>query len=319
MTQPRPAFGPQDGYRAIRLAGISETRPSELDTVYGTGGGIGDQLSAFRYTGAGDEDVSLRGSAVEGQRTGTMEPRPDHIVFWIGDGTATITDPAGRTTQVRPGRPMLLAASERYRFTAAISRVSMLHLSDRMLRSVLADDGVQVAGPLRFQPVEADEELAPLRTVLQALGSRVTDARVTGAERTTVNRKVARAVVDTFPVVNPSSSSSDRLRDALAFVQSNAHLPITLVDIATAARMSPRGVQQSFARSVGVSPLGHLRNVRLDAVHGALLRADPATASVAEVARTWGFAHLGRFSGAYRERFGELPSATLRGRARPAD
>jgi transcriptional regulator GlxA family with amidase domain len=33
---------------------------------------------------------------------------------------------------------------------------------------------------------------------------------------------------------------------------------------------------------------------------------------VAEVARSVGITHLGRFSGAYREEFGELPGETLR-------
>jgi AraC-like DNA-binding protein len=34
--------------------------------------------------------------------------------------------------------------------------------------------------------------------------------------------------------------------------------------------------------------------------------------TVAAVAHRWGFAHLGRFASAYRCRFGEPPSDTLR-------
>jgi AraC-like DNA-binding protein len=312
VTHPRPGSGTSDGFRAVRLAGTSETRPGVLDDTYGTGGGIGDERSAFRYTGAGDADMSLRGSAVEGRRTGTMEPRPDHIVFWIGDGSAVVTDDRGTRTTVRPGQPFLIAASVRYGFEAATSRVSMLHLSDRLLRSALAGEGTQVSGPLRFGRTLADADLADLRSALQSLGRTITDAEVTGRERAALNLRIARIVVRTFPVDAPATTSSERLRVALVYIEQHAREVVTLADIAAAAGMSARGLQQSFNRSLGVSPLAHVRNVRLDAVHEALASADPSSSSVAEVAREWGFAHLGRFSGAYRERFGELPSVTLR-------
>jgi transcriptional regulator GlxA family with amidase domain len=44
----------------------------------------------------------------------------------------------------------------------------------------------------------------------------------------------------------------------------------------------------------------------------ALRRADPATASVAEIARSHQFSEPGRFAVTYRAIFGEMPSSTLR-------
>jgi AraC-like DNA-binding protein len=49
-------------------------------------------------------------------------------------------------------------------------------------------------------------------------------------------------------------------------------------------------------------------------VHQELSRADAWQVNVSEVAYRWGFTHLGRFAGAYRARFGESPSQTLRNR-----
>jgi transcriptional regulator GlxA family with amidase domain len=51
---------------------------------------------------------------------------------------------------------------------------------------------------------------------------------------------------------------------------------------------------------------------RLKAVRIALRGADPATASVAEIAGGCGFTELGRFAGVYQTAFGESPSTTLR-------
>jgi transcriptional regulator GlxA family with amidase domain len=56
----------------------------------------------------------------------------------------------------------------------------------------------------------------------------------------------------------------------------------------------------------------YLREVRLNRVHAELLSADPGSVSVSQVAARWGFLYLGRFTAAYREKFGQRPSETLR-------
>jgi AraC-like DNA-binding protein len=67
------------------------------------------------------------------------------------------------------------------------------------------------------------------------------------------------------------------------------------------------------AEFVGMSPGSYIRIRRLNLARAALLRADPATASVREIARRYGFSELGRFAAVYRGAFGEAPSATLCG------
>lgn len=107
------------------------------------------------------------------------------------------------------------------------------------------------------------------------------------------------------------SSWSEPVRRAVAFVQSNAGMPLTLDEIAAAAGASPRVLQNAFRREVDSTPLEYSRLVRLRGAYLELLAAEPGRALVRDVARRWGFSHLGRFSVAYRATFGESPSETL--------
>lgn len=88
--------------------------------------------------------------------------------------------------------------------------------------------------------------------------------------------------------------------------------PWSLSGMATLAGVSARRLQQGFAEQMGMSPMAYLRVVRLERVRHDLIEGADA---VSEVAYRWGFTHLGRFADAYRRRFAETPSQTLR---RPA-
>jgi transcriptional regulator GlxA family with amidase domain len=102
-----------------------------------------------------------------------------------------------------------------------------------------------------------------------------------------------------------------RMRTAVEFVHANAHLPITLTDIAASAALSARATQQAFERTLGTTPTRYLRTVRLERVRAELQAHRPEEITVGDVARRWGFLHLGRFSAAYAAAFGEYPRATL--------
>ncbi len=97
------------------------------------------------------------------------------------------------------------------------------------------------------------------------------------------------------------------IRRALEFIHANLAAPITVLDIATAARVNIRTLQKGFQRTFGKTPQEVLRNARLDRAHYQLL-ARRDTPSVSDTALACGFSHLGRFSAYYRERFGRLPS-----------
>jgi AraC-like DNA-binding protein len=75
--------------------------------------------------------------------------------------------------------------------------------------------------------------------------------------------------------------------------------------------VSDRTFRSCCAEFLGMSPTRYVLLRRLREVRSALREADPDTANVAEVARRFGFAELGRFAGTYRATFGETPSTTL--------
>ncbi|WP_328807700.1 AraC family transcriptional regulator [Nonomuraea antri] len=102
------------------------------------------------------------------------------------------------------------------------------------------------------------------------------------------------------------------VRRAMEFIEGHAHLPLTTSDVAAAVAVSSRSLQEGFRAHLGLTPMAHLRSVRLVRVHEELAVADPARATVTTVAARWGFLHQGRFAAMYRERFGQQPSETLR-------
>ncbi|WP_049732106.1 AraC family transcriptional regulator [Rhizobium ecuadorense] len=98
---------------------------------------------------------------------------------------------------------------------------------------------------------------------------------------------------------------------AIDFMREHMAEPISLNDIATAAKVSVRTLQQGFRQFRNTTPMAHLHELRMLAAHRDLLESG-ARQAVADIALRWGFTHLGRFSAEYRKRFGQLPSQTLR-------
>jgi AraC-like DNA-binding protein len=136
--------------------------------------------------------------------------------------------------------------------------------------------------------------------------------------RTAIVDTLLATAVSTFPVEGRQPGHERHypaprtVRRAVRFIEEHAADPIGPVEIAAAAGLSPRGLQAAFSRALGTTPSDLLRGTRLEQARAELVAADPGLTSVARVARRWGFAHLGRFAAAYRTRFGELPSDTLR-------
>jgi AraC-like DNA-binding protein len=103
------------------------------------------------------------------------------------------------------------------------------------------------------------------------------------------------------------------VRRAVAFIEANPDLDISVADIARAAHVSVRALQLAFRRHLDTTPLRYLRRVRLDLAHADLQAARPDDGTtVTDVALHWGCADLSRFAADYRAVYAEHPHMTLR-------
>lgn len=87
---------------------------------------------------------------------------------------------------------------------------------------------------------------------------------------------------------------------------------LSLSAICAATGVAQRTLNLACQEFLGQSAMHYARGRRLDLVRQTLLRSDPAATNVTGVAMHYGFWELGRFAQAYRIRFGERPSETLR-------
>jgi AraC-like DNA-binding protein len=115
-------------------------------------------------------------------------------------------------------------------------------------------------------------------------------------------------------LTHPNPTAGRRVvRAAVDYIERHLAEDLTLGKIAESAGCSVRSLQDGFRVEFNTTPWAYVRDRRLVRARSQLLDAGPGTATtVAEVAFRWGFGHLGRFAAAYRTRFGETPSQTLR-------
>ncbi len=100
-----------------------------------------------------------------------------------------------------------------------------------------------------------------------------------------------------------------RLEEVLA-EHRNRQLP--LPELCALMGVSERTMRSCCTEFLAISPSRYMLLRRLKAVRIALRDANPAVASVAEIAGGYGFTEPGRFAVVYRTQFGESPSTTLR-------
>ncbi|WP_128643205.1 AraC family transcriptional regulator [Rhodococcus opacus] len=112
-------------------------------------------------------------------------------------------------------------------------------------------------------------------------------------------------------IMEPSGPARPRtIRRTLEHIDAHPDRMWTVAKLAEVSGVGVRQLQLSFQQHVGVSPMEYLRDVRLSRVHRDLVAAGPEE-TIGSIAYRWGFTHLGRFSVAYRKKYGCTPRDTL--------
>ena len=96
------------------------------------------------------------------------------------------------------------------------------------------------------------------------------------------------------------------------YIELNYKDQITLEELCSSEKFSDRTIRSSFNRLFGFSPKQYLKQYRLGKTHFALIRSNPTSTTVGEVAYDNGFTHMGRFNDQYKTMFGETPYTTLK-------
>jgi len=271
----------------------------------------------YRFTSTGDDDLSLRASQVEGRITGASFTQGEYVVSWMTRGEG-VSDLLGSPMKFLHGQPAMFANDRPAQFDLIDYRLNMMHFGGAYLEGVAGETEGSV-GPIRFDTTfrPSGDALRRWTETVATVARVVYDDGSSALLRAEANRAAAVTLLEVFPHValqprvDLAAPSGGRTRAAVEFMVANAHRPMGTDEIAAAAGISLRSLQAAFRREYDVTATDYLRSIRLDRVRQELRDAEPGLATVAEVARRWGFTHLGRFAASYTTRFGEYPSVTL--------
>lgn len=119
--------------------------------------------------------------------------------------------------------------------------------------------------------------------------------------------------VDQIVFEDMRANASGRLVDrVLDRIEAEPGMDLKVADLAAALHTSPRNIELAFKTYLNVTPKEYLVNLRLNRVREDLLGGAENKPSIKDIARRYGFSHMGNFSRAYFKLFCELPSDTVK-------
>lgn len=112
-----------------------------------------------------------------------------------------------------------------------------------------------------------------------------------------------------FSVLLDLEPKSDRIQQAISYAKSHLHTPLTVPELAEAARLSPRQFSRAFHAETGQSPAKAVENLRVEA---ARLLMEEGRHPIDSVAQMTGFADRDRMRRAFLRAFGQPPQVIRR-------
>ena len=236
------------------------------------------------------------GSVATGRAIAPIEP----------DSSITISPNTGMTME---------SASDYERFTLDIA-------APALMAKLAALTGTDVIKPLKLDLFQRAEQASAwhLRELLFFFVNLLSST--TGPPLKLVIAELEQALMVAFLRANrhnystllekrPEEAAPWQVRRAEEYIEANWHRPIRIEDVAAVSGTSTRSLFRTFQRFRGCTPMGFVKQVRLDHADR-LLRSGDATRTVTSVAFDCGFNDVARFGSDYRSRFGQLPSETLK-------
>lgn len=235
-------------------------------------------------------------------------------------GRRVIETYPGLSTITSPSLPTFIAMDARsWHLLVRLPRT----LVEGCLQTLL---GREPALPLVFEPLLAPggEAAAVWERTLDYLGCQAA-ALAAGDDGERLARALAEhaswVLLETQPHNYSAALAAQRhraaaprhVRLAAEYIEANLARPLTMIELARVAGVTPRTLQNGFRRAFGVSPSEFIRNLRLARLHEAL-QAAGEDETVTDAMLSVGIQHFGRYARWYRERYGCSPAATLRRR-----
>jgi transcriptional regulator GlxA family with amidase domain len=112
-----------------------------------------------------------------------------------------------------------------------------------------------------------------------------------------------------FSALLEMSPKSDRIQMALTYARENLHKPLTVPELAEAARLSPRQFSRAFQAETGQSPAKGIEHLRVEAARTLM---EQSRHPIDVVARQSGFSDRDHMRRAFVRAFGQPPQALRR-------